>query len=136
MPSSILNTTKKALGLGEGYDPFDVELIMHINSVLSDLNQLGIGPVEGFAITDETQTWEDFCGNDKRYSACQSYMYVRMKLLWDVSSMSGPVIAAMEKQKQEMEWRINIHREGIVHPLPPEDPDMDDDITILDGGTV
>ena len=41
---SILTSIKKMLGIPEEYDHFDPDLIMHINSVLSILTQIGVGP--------------------------------------------------------------------------------------------
>lgn len=115
MADSILTTTKRTLGLTEDYTAFDQELIVHINSVLGTLNQLGIGPEAGFVIDDKSATWDEFLGSDIRYNSAKSYMYVRMRLLFDPPSI-GYVITAMEKQKDELEWRLNVMREEIVHP--------------------
>lgn len=139
MTDSILDTTKKMLGLAEDYDVFDQEIIMHINSVLGTLNQLGIGPDAGFSITDNTATWDDFLGSDARFNPAKSYMYLRVRMLWDPPSI-GYVLTAMDKQKEELEWRLNILRENIVHPAPdpvlPSDDDVfEDSIVIIDGGT-
>ncbi len=35
------------------YEHFDADLIMHINSVLGILTQLGVGPADGFLIHDK-----------------------------------------------------------------------------------
>ena len=43
---SILTSVKKLLGLTEEYTAFDADLIMHINSVLMILRQMGVGPQE------------------------------------------------------------------------------------------
>lgn len=61
---SILSSIKKLLGPEEDYDHFDADIIFHINSALSDLNSIGIGPEEGFVISDETAKWSDFIGKD------------------------------------------------------------------------
>ena len=53
---SILTSVKKLLGLTEEYTAFDADLIMHINSVLMILRQMGVGPQEGFGISDATAT--------------------------------------------------------------------------------
>ena len=57
---SILTSVKKMLGIAEEYDHFDADLIMHINSVLTILGQLGVGPDEGFFIEDDGAEWTDF----------------------------------------------------------------------------
>lgn len=56
---SILTSIKKLLGIAEDYNQFDQDLIMHINSVFSILNQLGVGPSEGFSISDSFAVWDD-----------------------------------------------------------------------------
>ena len=57
MDDSILNGTKKALGVDPSYDVFDHEIIMHINSTFSTLHQLGVGPKVPFVIQDSTDRW-------------------------------------------------------------------------------
>lgn len=133
MADSILTTTKQTLGLIEDYTAFDQELIVHINSVLGTLNQLGIGPEHGFAITDKTSTWDEFLGSDIRYNSVKSYMYLRLRLLFDPPSI-GYVLTAMEKQKEELEWRINVTREEIDHPKPPAS--VRGDHVIVDGSNL
>jgi hypothetical protein len=135
VPNSILGTTKKALGLAEDYTPFDPELIMHINSVLADLNQLGIGPGLGFMIEDGTATWDQFLGPtvppatvvdppvppvaDPRFNSVKSYMFLKVRMLFDPPGV-GYVLTAMEKLIEQAEWRINVAREDIVNPAPPK----------------
>lgn len=111
MSGSILNTTKKILGLAEDYKVFDLDIIIHINSVLNVVTQLGIGPEDGFMIEDDTATWEDFLGSDKRMNAVKTYVYLRVRLLFDPPTTSY-LINAMESQCRELEWRLNVTREG------------------------
>lgn len=110
MAESILNSIKKVVGLA-GDDPsFDLDIMIHINSVFSDLTQLGLGPEEGFEITDETDTWDSFIENTEQNSV-KSYMYLRLRLIFDPPA-NGFTIAAMEKQIEKLEWRLNVEREG------------------------
>lgn len=104
---SILDSTKKILGLAPEYTAFDLDIITHINSVLASLNQLGVGPEGAFFITGSDETWTDFVGVDPKYNLVKSYLYLRVRLLFDPPATSF-AIAAMEKQVQEMEWRLNI----------------------------
>lgn len=113
IPDSILDTTKKALGLGADYDGFDPDIMMHINSVFFTLNQLGVGPQEGFAITGPTETWATFLGSDLRLNAVKSYVYIKVRLLFDPPANSFG-ISALEKQAAEYEWRLNVHVESLV----------------------
>lgn len=105
MSTSILNDVKHNLGLLEGDTAFDTDVVMMINSAISVLTQLGVGPVEGFEITDTTTQWSDFV-NDKRLNTVKSYIYLKVKLMFDPSS-SRFVITALENQIQELEYRIN-----------------------------
>ena len=80
---------------------------MHINSVLSILTQIGVGPSEGFRIEDDLATWEDFLGDDTDYEAVKSYVHLRVKLLFDTSTLSSAVIESMNRMISELEWRLN-----------------------------
>lgn len=119
MSASILNSIKKILGIAEDYEHFDIDVITHINTVFSTLNQLGIGPDSGFMIEDATSTWEDFLGDDPRLNNVKTYVYLRVRLLFDPPTTSF-AIEAMNKQIEEMEWRINTQRESTSW-VPPEE---------------
>jgi hypothetical protein len=108
---SILESTKKVLGIGSADDSFDLDILLHVNSVFSTLNQIGIGPDEGFMIEDSTETWDAFIGTDLRLNAVKTYVYLRVRLLFDPPSTSF-VIESMNKQITELEWRLNVQREG------------------------
>lgn len=131
---SILTSTKAALGLAEDYTVFDPDVILHINSTLSELNQLGVGPELGFMIMDKTATWDEVLGNELRYNDVKSWVWLKVKMLFDPPS-TGYLVTHYEKLLEEYAWRINRAREDIVYPstgtLP--DPDGDSDY-ILDGG--
>jgi hypothetical protein len=119
MITSILDSTKKALNLGSSYTPFDEDVIMHINSVFSTLNQLGVGPEEGFMIEDKNAQWSDFLDGDSRLNNIKTYMYLRVRMLFDPPTLSY-LAEAMQKQITELEWRINVQRESVawVDPNP------------------
>lgn len=104
---SILTSIKKLLGITEEYTHFDVDLIMHINSVFMILNQLGVGPSEGFAIEDDTATWDDFIEDPTQLQAVKSYVYMKVKLLFD-PPLSSAVMEAMNRTISEFEWRLNV----------------------------
>lgn len=107
---SILKSTKKVLGIEDTYTAFDVDIVMHINSVFSTLEQLGIGPVGGFYIEDATPTWSAFLGTDPRLSSVKTYVYLRVRMLFDPPGTSY-LIDSLEKQARELEWRLNTRRE-------------------------
>ena len=104
---SILTSVKKMLGIPEDYEQFDMDIIMHINSVLMILTQLGVGPEEGFAIADKTDEWDDFIGDNVLLELVKSYVYLKVRLIFD-PPQSSSVIEAMNRQISEFEWRINV----------------------------
>lgn len=106
---SILTSIKKMLGIDEEYTHFDADIIMHINSVLMTLTQLGVGPSEGFAIEDDTSTWIDFIPQitTAQLHAVKSYIYMKVKLMFD-PPLSSSVIESMNRQIAELEWRLNV----------------------------
>lgn len=104
---SILDSIKKLLGIDSSYTQFDQDLIMHINSVFLTLNQLGVGPVEGFMIEDNSYYWEDYIEDMTKLQAIRSYMYLKVKLLFD-PPLSSAVIESMNRQIAEFEWRLNV----------------------------
>lgn len=107
---SILISIKKLLGITEDYNHFDTDLIIHINTVLSILTQLGVGPEEGYAIKDSTAVWNDFIPNDSRLELIKSYVYLKVKLLFD-PPLSSAVIESINRQISEFEWRLNVAAE-------------------------
>lgn len=104
---SILNSIKKLIGLDESYTQFDTDMIIHINSAIASLNQIGVGPKDGFRITGVGETWNDFIGDGKNLSMVKDYIYLKVKLIFDTPSTSF-VIDAYEKQIAELEWRLNV----------------------------
>lgn len=119
MTESILNSVKKTLGIDAAYDAFDPELVIHTNSALSTLTQLGIGPVGGLTISDHTTTWDEFGVDDARLNSVKTYVYLKVRLVFDPPGTSY-LIKAMEDQIRELEWRINVTRETEV--VPPAAP--------------
>lgn len=107
MEDSILTSIKKMLGITESYEQFDSDLIMHINSVLSILMQLGIGSSSGFVIEDKTSTWSDFIGDEKRLSLVKSYMHLKVKLLFD-PPLGSAVMECYKAQIGEFESRLTM----------------------------
>lgn len=107
---SILTSVKKMLGIEENYTQFDPDIIMHINSVLFILNQIGVGPETCFSIVDNVKTWTDFLGDRVDLEAVKTFVYLKVRLLFDPPTTTA-VLAAMERQAAEMEWRLNVQVE-------------------------
>ena len=111
MNESILTSIKAQLGIQEEYTAFDQQIIMHINSVLMVLNQLGVGPTTGFIISDKTATWNDFLSSDKNLEATKSYVGMRVRMLFDPPTTSI-VAESMNRMINEFEWRLNVETEN------------------------
>lgn len=105
---SILTSIKKALLIAEDYKQFDADIIMHINSVFMTLTHLGVGPSEGFYIEDASAEWTDFVDDIVTINAVKTYMYLKVKLLFDPGSIGSSTLAAYERQMQELEWRLHV----------------------------
>jgi hypothetical protein len=104
---SILTSIKKLLGIEEEYTHFDADLIMHINAVFMILAQMGVGPQEGFSISDEGSTWDDYIPNLQNFEIVKSYMYLKVKLLFDPPTSSS-VKESYARMISEFEWRLNV----------------------------
>jgi hypothetical protein len=104
--SSILNDVKHALGHPETVTAFDQDLILYINSAFGTLNQLGVGTTLGFQIADAQNSWEEFF-TDPRLNAVKSYIILCVKMSFDPPK-SGFATDAMERQKKELEYRLNV----------------------------
>ena len=104
---SILTSIKKMLGISEEYTHFDEDLIMHINSALAVLCQLGAGPSEGFFITNKSAVWSDFVPDLSKLQFVKTYVYQKVKLLFD-PPQSSAAIQALNESIKEFEWRINV----------------------------
>lgn len=121
MEESILISTKKILGLEADYTPFDLDVMTHINSAFSLLNQLGVGPTEGFFIEDDSALWSDFIVPENQLHLVKTYIFLKVRILFDPPGTSF-LIDAMNNQIKEFEWRLNIFREVELPPfVPPEE---------------
>ena len=107
---SILDSTKKLLGISAEDTDFDTDVIININSALAVLTQLGVGPSSGFSITDAESTWSDLVSSDKRLEFVKTYVYLKVKVAFD-PPMSSAVMEAMKQQISELEWRILVAAE-------------------------
>lgn len=103
---SILLSIRKMM-IGDANDSsFDHDLIMHINTVLMILNQLGVGPKGGFVISDEYALWSSFVDANK-LPMVKTYVYAKVRSLFDPPTI-GSVSQALNAQIAEMEWRLNV----------------------------
>lgn len=108
---SILTSTKKLSGVTEEYTHFDDHLIAYINSVFLVLKQLGVGPKEGFVITGEDETWDEFIPDNKILrESVKTYVKAKVQLQFD-PPISSAAMDALNRTISEFEWRLNVEVE-------------------------
>ena len=107
--NSILDDIKELVGAAS-YDTYDKTLILYINTVLSVLTQLGVGPKNGFSISDNTALWSDFIDDEEKFNMVKTYMSLRVRMLWDPPS-NGTVADKIKDQLNEFEWRLRVQGE-------------------------
>ena len=114
MQDSILMTIRK-LVCGNPYaDHFDTDLLVHINACFSILNQLGVGPENGFVVTDETQSWSSYIADNYILNMVKTYVTLKIKKIFD-PPLTSSVLEAMDKEISQLEWRLNV----AVDPVKP-----------------
>lgn len=112
MSESILISIKKLLGIAAENTDFDQDIILHINSVFMILRQLGLGPEDGYRIEADSNTWTEFVEDAAYLDAVKSYIYYKVKLLFDPPT-NGTVMEATNRVINELEWRLNISSDSI-----------------------
>lgn len=114
MQDSILMTIRK-LVCGDPYaDHFDTDLLVHINACFSILNQLGVGPENGFVVTDDTQSWSSYIADKYILNMVKTYVTLKVKKIFD-PPLTSSVLEAMDKEISQLEWRLNV----AVDPVKP-----------------
>ena len=105
MAESILKTIKQLIGCPDGFEQFDLDLIVHINSAFATLTHLGVGPKEGYRITGADNAWNEFEDDAQKLSLIKDYVYIKTRLLFDPPT-SGSLMDSLKEQLKEMEWRL------------------------------
>lgn len=108
---SILTSIKRLLGIMPDCEDFDEQIIMHINTALADLRQLGVGPSEGFTIDDDSAIWNDFIPDFKKFHSAKTCVYKKVKLAFD-PPLSAAALDSLKAQIAEEEWRLNVQSES------------------------
>lgn len=103
---SILISVKKLLGIPAEHIQFDPDLIMDINATFNVLTQLGVGPEEGFSISDDSAVWTDFV-DDQRLNMVRTYVGLKVRMMFDPPT-SGIVLESVKSLVSELEWRLNV----------------------------
>jgi hypothetical protein len=112
---SILNTIKKMIGgIPADDNSFDTDIIVHVNTALATLRQLGVVGDEAF-IEDDTTTWSDIFSDTTKFSMVKTYVYLKVKLLFD-PPQNSTTVSSITEQIKELEWRLNVAAEQESNP--------------------
>lgn len=121
MGNSILITIKKLLGIDPDNKDFDTDLISHINSVFMILYQIGVGPSSPYVIQSDAETWDDFLGDEVGFTTAGiSYVYAKVRLLFDTSTLTSSLVQSLANQANELEARLNYMVDPKIKPLNKE----------------
>lgn len=117
LEEKILSSIKKLLGLNDGVTVFDTDIVIHINTVFANLAQMGVGPKDsegkniGFKISTGNEVWGDFTANDILIENVKTYVYIKVKMVFDPPTSSA-LIDAYNAQAKELEWRLYTQEGG------------------------
>lgn len=101
MDGAILDDVKKLLGIPKEVTEFDTDILIHINSVLSVLEQLGVDRVS----VDATTSWSKYIPSDMNLEDIKTYVYLKVRLIFDPPTSSSGM-QAVKDLASEFEWRI------------------------------
>jgi hypothetical protein len=118
--NSILHDIKQMLGQEWDDTTYDLDIRLHINSVFFNLNQIGVGPSEGFSIADENVLWDAYIGDSKNLEAVKTYIYIRVRLLFDMPT-NGFLVTSLEKQADKLEWTLMVEADPAPTPVLGEE---------------
>lgn len=103
----ILASIKERIGIAEDDNSFDTDIIDLIDSAFADLNDIGVGPDNGFAIEDDTTDWIDFSEDVRVLSSVKDFVYLTVKLTFDPPTQTS-LLTSMENRLKKLEWRLNV----------------------------
>lgn len=106
MTDSILKTIRGMLGPDEDYEHFDSQIIPHINAAFSRLCRLGVGPDIPFKIQGANEVWSDFI-DDGHQEEIKEYIFLKVKTVFDTSTINSSVLSAYNERIKELEWELN-----------------------------
>lgn len=111
LENSILNDIKSMLGPTYDDESFDTDIIIYINSTFTILRQLGVGPKYGYRIKDKNNIWSEFVKDTEGLDAVKTYIYLKVKLVFD-PPLNASLVEAFNTQVKELEWRLNVSVES------------------------
>lgn len=129
--SSILLSIKKAIGAAPDYTPFDVDIIMHINTQLANLYQLGLNAARSVVVDGPDQLWTDLIpADDSRLHFVKTYVYTKVKMIFDPPTSTAQM-QALKDAASEAEFRIEVAVDKPYDDLNPVSPGTTGDHSLL-----
>lgn len=104
---SILASIKERIGISKDDKSFDIDIIDLVNSAFADLNDIGVGPSEGFSVADDHDTWDDFVEDVRILSSVKDFVYLTVKLTFDPPTQTS-LLTSMENRLKKVEWRLSV----------------------------
>lgn len=121
MEDSILKSTKKLLGIHENDTPFDLDILIYINSALARLKELGVNNAELVVVEDEDKKWSDTTISEEALPTVKTFVALKVRMMFDAPTTSF-AIAAMEKIIEQQEWSLAEFHDDTAATTYPEDP--------------
>ena len=106
----ILPSIKKLLGINPEYTAFDSDIIIHINTVFGILNQLGVGPAEGFYVEHGYERWSDYTTANNE-NMIRTFVYLKVRLMFDPPT-SSVLMDSINNTLAELEWRLYLEADN------------------------
>ena len=129
--SSILLSIKKSIVGPPEYTPFDADLIMHINSQIANLYQLGLDSAKSVVVDGADQLWTDLIpAGDSRLQFVRTYVYARVKMIFDPPTSTAQM-QALKDAAAEAEFRISTAVDKPYDDLDPASPVATGDHSML-----
>lgn len=129
--SSILLSIKKSIVGPPEYTPFDADLIMHINSQIANLYQLGLDSAKSVVVDGADQLWTDLIpAGDSRLQFVKTYIYARVKMIFDPPTSTAQM-QALKDAAAEAEFRISTAVDKPYDDLDPASPVATGDHSML-----
>jgi len=109
---SILVQVKKILGMNEAYTAFDIDITLHINTVLSNLTQMGVIKESGFMVTGVDEKWSDLgLTSIIKTQQIKSYIPLKVRMMFDPPTNAN-VKKAIDESIEEIEFRLFVEEEN------------------------
>lgn len=106
MEGPILSSVKELLGISYEDESFDFEILMHINTTLAILFQMGVEEAGDTPVIDLTTTWRELFGDRTDLEMVKTYIYFKVKSMFDPPTNSAG-LESLNRVMKEFEWRIN-----------------------------